>query len=245
MTYPKPQEAGGILLRHLVSELRRLTPEAPLPYVSDILIAVSGGTDSLALARGLARYGRRIVSPENIEILHVNHQWRGAASQSDAEWVTNWARESGLRVRVDTLAPPEDASEPGQSWEGLAHHARQACFETWLREHPGGWVLTAHHADDLFETLVWRWFGGSFAGQEAGIRDRNGRVLRPLLGLRKSLLEQFLKEEGLTPRIDSTNTDPRFLRSRLRAELTPRIESLFPGVVERLGSAARNRSISR
>src|SRR5271167_2083638 len=99
--YPKPRETGGQLIREVVRSLRMQKFKLPLGDItSHILIAVSGGADSIALAHLLIQYGRRVVSRDAIRILHVNHGWRGAESDRDEQLVRAFARKMGVPFSV-------------------------------------------------------------------------------------------------------------------------------------------------
>jgi tRNA(Ile)-lysidine synthase len=95
-------------------------------------------------------------------------------------------------------------------------------------------VLTAHQADDLAETVLWRILTGNARTHAGGILIQDKIELRPFLRIRKRVLQAYLREEGQTWREDATNHEGRFLRSRLRLELMPIIEHLFPRAVEHL-----------
>jgi tRNA(Ile)-lysidine synthase len=230
--YPKPGPIGGRLIRRMVSFLRANRIE--LPLTSHILIATSGGSDSLALAVLLARYGRRVVARKDITLLHVNHRWRGEESDEDARFVRAQARSLDVGCRIVRLAAPDPTVLKGESWEEQAREARKRIFVRECARLGGAQVLTGHQGDDLAETLLWRIFTGAAETHGAGIAVRHGLELRPLLSFRKSELQAFLREEGRGWREDATNQNGRFLRSRLRLELFPRIELLFPRAVEHL-----------
>src|SRR6185437_14954045 len=89
LRYPKPGPVGGRIIRQVIADLRKAGLD--LPITSDILIAVSGGSDSMALAQLVLRYGRRISAPGKIGLLHVNHGWRGKASLKDEQHVRKFA----------------------------------------------------------------------------------------------------------------------------------------------------------
>ncbi|MCM2278350.1 MAG: tRNA lysidine(34) synthetase TilS [Oligoflexia bacterium] len=231
--YPKPGPAGGQLIRQVIAMLKAqgLAPPLAVAKGSHILIAVSGGADSLALALLLARYGRRVAARQQIRLVHVNHGWRGAESDSDEQFVRDFAKRHKLKIDVVRLAPP--AHETRDSWEDVARKARKQVFEKLAAKHQA-WVLTAHQADDLAETVLWRLLTGTGETHGGGIAARHGVELRPFLKIRKEALREFLLEEGQPWREDATNRDPRFLRARMRLELMPAVEAIFPRAVEHL-----------
>jgi tRNA(Ile)-lysidine synthetase-like protein len=232
--YPQPGEQGGRIIRALIESLRsRLSGING----SHILIAVSAGSDSVALAHLLARYGRRVAPLSKIRLLHVNHGWRGAASDADARFVRGLGSQLGVPVTIIRLKGSAAAASFGQSWEEQARLARKRIFEEQARKHRA-LVLTAHTADDLAETVLWRIFTGGAETHGGGILPRDGVEVRPLLSVRKEELRSYLREEAQSWREDATNWEGRFLRSRMRLELMPAIERIFPRAVSHLCRAA-------
>jgi tRNA(Ile)-lysidine synthetase-like protein len=235
LPYPVPGPQGGRLIRSLIQGLRASGRKLPLD-TSHIHIAVSGGSDSLALARLLIRYGRKICSPKQLRILHIDHEWR-PESAADAQTLRKLAREWGIPIQIIRArgrAKPKPGT--GESWEATARAFRQAAFRKLTEK--GHLVLTAHTADDLAETVLWRLLTGTAKTHGGGILTDDHGILRPLLRTRKPELQAFLEEEGINPLEDRTNSDPRFLRSRLRQEVFPTLEKIFPNAVEHLGELA-------
>lgn len=227
--YPKPGPVGGKLIRQVISLLRQFQFELPLH--SHILSAISGGVDSTALALLLSKYGRRIVDPSKLQLLHINHGWRGAASDADEKFVEDLGKKLHLPVQVKRLAGPP--TQRGESWENEARKARKSFFSDEAARQ-NALIFSAHHADDLAETLLWRLLTGSAGTHGGGISIRHGVEVRPFLTIRKKDLIAFLKEEGQDWREDSTNHEGRFLRSKMRQDLMPIIEELFPKSVDHL-----------
>jgi tRNA(Ile)-lysidine synthetase-like protein len=231
--YPRPGHTGGHLIRDVVGFLRAEGCKLPIP--SHILIATSGGIDSLALSHLLIKYGRRVGDPKRMRLVHINHGWRGKHSDDDAKFVKAFGRTMKVPVTVVKIKPPGDI--PGESWENQARRQRKDVFSKLARKYRAV-ILTAHQADDLAETLLWRLFTGSANTHGGGIAARHGVELRPFIKTRKRELQKYLEEEGQTWREDSTNHEERFLRSRMRKELMSSIEKLFPRAIERLVSTA-------
>lgn len=233
--YPVPGPVGGRLIRDLIAFVR--SQGLKLPVSSHILIGCSGGADSTALAVLLARYGRRVMDPKRLTLVHFDHGWR-LESADDARAVRHLAKGLGVRCVVRKL-PADYLKDRGSSWEEGARKARKAAWAKLLSRAPKGTrVWTAHHGDDLAETLLWRLFTGAGATHGGGIAFESGLEVRPFLNVRKARLVAFLKEEGIAWREDSTNQDPRFLRAAMRAHLMPEIERLFPRAVEQLMAQA-------
>ncbi len=236
--YPKPGAVGGKLIRETVGFLRSQAG-LKLPIDSHILIATSGGSDSMALAHLVANYGRRVGAKSQVTLLHINHRWRAERSDADEEFVRERAKAWGVKCKVVRLKPPAKLPA-GESWEDLARQARKKIYASEAKRLKGAIVLTAHTGDDLAETLLWRLFTGTAATHGGGIVARHGVEARPFLRVRKEELRNYLREVGETWREDETNHEGRFLRSKMRQNLLPEIEKLFPRAVPNLIDAALN-----
>ncbi len=241
-SYPKPGNAGGTLLRQIHALLFKSpkSPFYPSSPIKDahILIACSGGIDSVALAVALSKYGRRIVAKEALELLHIDHGWRGAVSESDSRFVSQLGDDLGIPVIQEKLTP-KVFEKKGESQENLARMQRKKLYQKWVcrKEAELGkktFVLTAHHADDVFETLLWRIFTGALLHESEGIQLCTGHELRPLIRVEKKTLIEFLSEESQSYCEDQTNQDTRFLRNGIRHRLVPEILALFPNAKRRL-----------
>lgn len=235
--YPKPGATGGTLVREVISFLRKSDSEISLPFGTGILIAVSGGSDSTALAHLIVHYGRKIVARDKIRLLHINHQWRKGESDEDAFFVESLGRQWNVPVIVHRATPPSLRSKQGESWENHARKIRKKIFLSEAQKWDSQ-VLTAHHSDDLVETLLWRLFTGAPERLRGGILFRHRAEVRPFLRVRKSVLIRYLSEEGVIYREDSTNSSTRFLRVRMRQGLMKEIESIFPKAIQNLASMA-------
>lgn len=232
--YPKPGPVGGVLIRKVCRLLKGKTKD------SHILIAVSGGSDSTALAILLAKYGKQITAKNNISFLHINHGLRGRAADGDEEFVRGLSKRLGVKFYGKKIKLP---IAKGESLENQARNARKNIYRKFVttnqKKYKGRAVIfTAHHGDDLIETLLWRLFTGTSQVEGGGILFQEGFELRPFLGVTRQEILAFLKEEGASWREDRMNTDSRYLRARLRNELTPVLERLFPRYREHIIKAA-------
>lgn len=171
-------------------------------------IAVSGGPDSMALLHLAAT-----AWPGRVRAATVDHGLR-AASADEAGMVADWCLTHGIsHITLVPDAPPDGNI---QAW-GRAQ--RYALIERWRQAQGVDWVVTAHHADDQLETVLMRLNRGSGVAGLAGVRARRGRVIRPLLKVRKASLEVYCAEHGVPYVDDPSNADRRFDRATLRSEL--------------------------
>ncbi len=191
------------------------------------LIAVSGGPDSVALLDLMVRiapaFGLRLAA------VHVDH---GIAEESPdvAEQVMGLAAQYELRGYVSVLHLGADASET------QARHGRYAALREWQQRLDARYLVTAHHADDQIETVLFRLFRGTGLAGLAGIAEQGPQgLVRPLLPFRKEEVEAWsagASRRGFAVHTDPANIDPRHHRSWIRGELLPVVRERFGGEVE-------------
>ena len=201
-----------------------------------LIVAVSGGADSVALLDLLAtlpHYSLRLI------VAHLNHLLRGAESDADEQFVRGLASRYSLPCEVRRVHVRSLAQKSRLSLEEAGRQVRYAFFEE-LRQHYGATaVAVAHHADDQAETFLLRLLRGSGTDGLAAMSPRSGRaIIRPLLGLRRDELRTHLAVQGLTFREDSSNQDHSFLRNRVRLELLPLLATYNPAISARLAATA-------
>ena len=217
------------------------------------IVAVSGGPDSVALAHlllGMLRAGKL----ERLILAHLNHQLRGEESDADQVFVQSlpnlWqvTDEMRLTCQVKQVNVAGIAQTEHENLESTARRERYRWFTELAHEHRAAWIATGHTADDQAETVLFRLLRGSgvlgLSGMaECRLLDESIVLLRPLLTVRRRDLLNYLSENKIPYRIDSSNRDLRFTRNRLRLELLPLLEREYnPAMVEvlcRLGDQAR------
>ena len=171
-------------------------------------VGVSGGPDSLALLLlGCAAF------PGAVKAATVDHGLRPEAA-AEADFVRSVCE--ALGVEHATLRP---AQAIGGNLQSEARRVRYSLLERWRQDHGLDWLATAHHADDQAETVLMRLNRGSGISGLSGVRRVNGRVVRPLLGWRRSELEQIVASAGLKAVEDPSNSDERYDRARFRRDL--------------------------
>ena len=192
-----------------------------------VVVAVSGGADSLALAAGTAWASRR--SSIQPTCVVVNHQLQEGSAKI-AEIAAQQCRELGLAAIVETVTV---ATEGGP--EAAARDARY----TALLSHEGP-VLLGHTLDDQAETVLLGLARGSGTRSLSGIAPRRGRLLRPMLDLRRATVAQACSDWGLKPWTDPHNSDSHYARVRVREQALPMLETLLgPGMAEALARTAK------
>ena len=207
-------------------------------YPERVLVACSGGPDSLALAAVAAYFGRRghvDGHPVSVGAVVVDHQLQpGSAEVAAATAAT--LQELGLApVQVRTV----DVAPAGMGPEAAARDARHAALDAAADQTGAGAILLGHTLDDQAEQVLLGLARGSGTRSLAGMRPARGRLLRPFLGLRRPETLEICAVEGLDPWHDPSNEDPSFARSRTRVEVLPMLEDkLGPGVAESLARTA-------
>lgn len=206
-----------------------------------VVVAVSGGPDSVALLHVLSRLQERL--DLQLVVAHLNHCLRGAESLADAQFVRDLARMWQLEVHVATRDVQAYARQRGVSAQVAAREVRYNFLAEIAVQTGASKVALGHHADDQAETILLHLIRGAGAGGLVGMLPvREDFFIRPLLGVRRSAIVRYCQEHNLATRQDSSNTSPKYLRNRLRLELAPILENYNPNWVEsvnRLGEILR------
>jgi tRNA(Ile)-lysidine synthase len=203
-------------------------------------IGLSGGADSVALLRVLAE--RREELGLVLHAAHLHHGLRGEEADGDLSFCRELAAEQGIEfheARVDVAA---EASARGETVEEAARRLRYAWFRRLMAETPLDAVATAHSLDDQAETVLAKLLRGAWTEGLAGIHPvvefAEGKILRPLLGVRRREIEAYLKGLGQVWREDSTNQQTAYTRNRIRHQLLPELESWNPQIRGKLAQMA-------
>lgn len=209
-----------------------------LPPSTPLLVAVSGGPDSVALLHFLAGHRERAGEPAGgVIAAHVNHGLRGAESDEDAAFVREFAAAAGLRCLEETVR-----LEPGCS-EEACRRARYDALRAMAARSGADRIATAHTADDQAETVLLRLARGAglrgLSGMPVSGRVRGVKVVRPFLEVTREQVLEYVARHGLAFRTDSTNLSSRAARNFVRREIVPRMrERVNPRVREAILRAA-------
>ena len=201
-------------------------------------VAVSGGADSVALFRLFE--ATRSDLGVTLCLIHFDHRLRGDESDMDAQFVTELARSRGCECILERADVAAEARENGWNLEDAARRLRYGFFQRIIEQRRVNRIASAHTADDQAETVIAHLVRGTGPTGLAGIYPLAGAIVRPLLGVRRRDLREYVAGLGQPWREDSTNADPHRLRARIRAQLLPQFEGDFsPRIVEHLCELAR------
>ena len=202
-----------------------------IPQGACLLLAVSGGADSMALADGVLQLvGEGYCSAH---VLHVEHGLRGEEALADAELVRRFCEEKGLAftcVHVDVNAYAQGNK---LSTEEAARKLRYSALEEKAQELNADFILTAHHSDDQAETVLLKLLRGAGTEGLSGMQVRSGKILRPLLYLTREHLENYCALQNISYCYDSSNDDLHYTRNKIRRELLPYLEKNFNPAIKK------------
>jgi tRNA(Ile)-lysidine synthase len=194
-----------------------------------VVVAVSGGPDSLALLSILREILPAV--PLHLTVAHFDHGWR-ADSKDDRDFVASMAATWGYAFRTARAA----ADTPHT--ESAARTARYAFLRQTAAETNSTAIAVGHTQDDQVETLLLHLLRGSGSRGLGAMRRRDADLARPLLDISRQDIEAYLSRLHLTPRRDPSNEDPRFTRNRLRQQVLPAIDAFDPAARELLARTA-------
>lgn len=211
----------------LLQLLRRAAREGGLPPGARLLVAVSGGRDSVALLHAL-----RALAPAfgwSLAVAHFDHGLRPDSGE-DARWVEALARAAGLPFALGR-------GQGGDLREAPARRARHRFLRRAAAQLQADRVVLAHHARDQVETMLLNLARGAGLRGASGMPERRGRLARPWLLADPAEIAAYVARQGLAYREDPTNEDERLRRNRLRRRVLGELASLSPGALVRMAEA--------
>lgn len=223
---PAPDMSSIDLIESVYAFSRHL-----LPPGTRLVIAVSGGSDSTALFHLMLALRKRL-SVGACAVAHVNYGLRGRESDEDERFVRRMAEDAGVPCYLKTVSG-KSLHDPGM--EEWARRIRYEFFLSVKIEHGYTAIATGHTADDQAETVLLRLMRGTGLKGLVGIRARReDGVVRPLLSVRRSELQNWLAEKSISFRNDSSNADVHFSRNAVRQSILPAMTKDYPGIVREL-----------
>ena len=194
--------------------------ESLLASGSNLILCVSGGSDSIALLHLCHQLSR--LFRWQLHILHFHH---GLREESDEE--ARFVRDLSQRLNLEFhLRTTRDFQSETSGLQEKARHWRRAEALKLREEIRADFILTAHHAEDQLETWLLKWLRGAHLSGLQGMSRSDPPFIRPLLDFRKEVLSDFLKENGFEWREDASNQGSKYMRNRVRNELLPLLRTL-------------------
>ena len=205
-----------------------------LPFLrgKKLLVAVSGGIDSVALTYLLSELNF------TISLAHCNFNLRGKDSDLDEDFIKKLGNKLEIPVFTTQFNTEVFAKENKQSTQIAARSLRYSWFQKLEKEHSFDYVLTAHHADDNLETFLINLTRGTGLEGLTGIPEINGRIVRPLLKFSRKEILTFIKENKIEWREDKSNAQTKYIRNKIRHKVVPFLKEINPSLLNTFAKTA-------
>lgn len=197
----------------------------------NILVAVSGGIDSVVLTHVLNRLGC------NVSIAHCNFSLRGEESNQDEMFVRQLAESLKIKCFVKCFDTHKYADEQKISTQMAARDLRYGWFREVAEKNDFSKIALAHHADDQIETFFINLLRGSGISGLKGMKPKNENLIRPLLFASRKMISDYAFENQIAWREDRTNAETKYLRNKIRHQLIPLFEEINPNAKNTIGSS--------
>jgi len=196
-----------------------------IEYGDKIVVGISGGPDSVCLLHIL----HRLIPEYGIELyaLHVNHMLRGEDADLDELFVKEFCNSLGVPLRVIASDINKISESSGISLEEAGREVRYRAFEQYAADVGASKIAVAHNKNDLVETVLMNIIRGSGLEGLTGIDYRRGKIIRPLLDIDRKDIEDYCRQNNLSPRIDLSNLENKYTRNKVRLDLIPYITRMF------------------
>ncbi|MCF6347133.1 MAG: tRNA lysidine(34) synthetase TilS [Flavobacteriaceae bacterium] len=204
-----------------------------------LLIAISGGLDSVALTHLFNQLNF------SISLAHCNFRLRGKDADQDEVFVKQLAEQLQVPVFTRSFETEIVAKQKKLSIQLTARKLRYDWFDELTKKHKLDYLLTAHHADDNLETFLINTIRGTGLDGLTGIPEKNKNIIRPLLLFSREQIENYAKENNIAWQEDSTNAETKYLRNKIRHEVIPILKELNPSLLTSFGQTIENLKGSR
>ena len=199
-----------------------------------LLLAVSGGIDSMVLMRLC------IEMKMDISVAHCNFSLRGDESDADEDFVKSQTDKLQIPIFIKKFDTKKIAEKEKSSIQVVARNLRYEWFNTLLINNDYDYILTAHHLDDSLETFLINFTRGSGLNGLTGIPQQNVSIVRPLLPFSRTEIEIFANENKVEWREDSSNASDKYLRNKLRHDVIPMLKELNPSLLHSFENTISN-----
>ncbi len=200
--------------------------------IDKILLAVSGGKDSMTMLQLF------IDSKLNFRVAHCNFNLRGTESDADEQLVKSICKKHNIPFHQNSFDTKKHAKQNGVSIQMAARDLRYNWFEELSSENHYNYIATAHHKNDVAETMLINLSKGTGLAGLHGISKISGKIIRPLLGFTREEIEEYVQENKVEYREDKSNSDNKYTRNSVRLDIIPLLEKINPNLIESLNQTA-------
>lgn len=213
---------------------KHITKEFPFLKDTKLLIAISGGLDSVVLFHLLHKLNY------DVSLAHCNFKLRGKESDLDEEFIKNLNQISYNQIFTIIFDTEKYAKEHKLSTQIAARELRYNWFQKLITEHKFEYVLTAHHADDNLETFLIHLTRGSGLDGFTGIPKVNGNIVRPLLAFSRKEILNYAKDHDIEWREDASNASNKYIRNKIRHQVLPVLKEINPSILDSFATTLEN-----
>jgi tRNA(Ile)-lysidine synthase len=206
--------------------LEFITDNQLFTYKDRLLLAVSGGLDSVVMTVALTQLGYQTA------IAHVNYQLRDNESDEDEQFIIHFAKKCGVNFFIKRFETKKLAVACKKGIQEIARHLRYQWLEELRKAHGFTRILTAHHLDDALETSVYQLAKGCGIKGARGIPLKQGYIVRPLLAFTREEIEAYARASSLQWREDSSNASNYYTRNFIRQQIVPLLKQINPSVIK-------------
>ena len=197
-----------------------------------IVLAVSGGPDSISMLNILNEIKEEKIIDFNICVAHVNHMIRKEAKE-DEEYVKKYCKQKEIDFYSKSIDVQKIANNNKVGTEEAGRYARYKFFDEILEKTASNKIAIAHNKNDKAETIIMNLIRGTGITGLKGIEAKRGKYIRPLIECKRDEIEEYCEKENLNPRIDKTNFQNIYTRNKIRNIVIPYIEKEFnPNIIE-------------
>ncbi|MEN8226036.1 MAG: tRNA lysidine(34) synthetase TilS [Bacteroidota bacterium] len=214
----------------MIGKFKSFVAEKQLFTANDkILLAVSGGMDSMAMAELFSKAGI------DFALVHCNYQLRGEESDADEALVKETASRYKVNFYSQTFNTEKIADESGESIQMAARRLRYDFFNEIADKHNYHYVATAHHLDDQTETFFINLLRGCGIAGLHGIKVQQGKLIRPMMFAHRHEIEEYVKQNNIAYRDDASNQSLKYMRNRVRHQIIPLFREMNPSFEQEMG----------
>lgn len=197
-----------------------------------ILLAISGGKDSMVMLKLFSQSGY------NFSVAHCNFNLRGKDSENDQKFVESYCRKNNITCYTTSFNTKDQVEQSKKSTQMVARELRYSWFNRLIEEHNFSCVATAHHKNDVAETMLINLTKGTGLSGLHGISNKIGRVIRPMLCFSLKDIDRLADEYNVIFREDISNSDTKYVRNSVRHNIIPELEKINPSLIETLNDTS-------